>query len=153
MQDGCTALHAAVRSGHVDTLRLLLCHPMPSDATVTLDPGTLALPPALLNLANADGWTAAHTAAARGLKVTKGSSSVFMCATLTRRLLHQPLMSGHGINHHGDDLMGRPASLAPSTQRNGSGADLDRVCDWNRNEVHPLTSRTHTHTNTLSCQI
>ncbi|XP_035011853.1 cortactin-binding protein 2 [Hippoglossus stenolepis] len=67
--DGCTALHAAVRSGHVDTLRLLLCHPPQGDPTVTPDPsGTLALPAALLNQANSDGWTAAHMAAALGLK-------------------------------------------------------------------------------------
>ncbi|XP_069000114.1 cortactin-binding protein 2 isoform X2 [Embiotoca jacksoni] len=67
--DGCTALHAAVRSGHVDTLRLLLCHPTVGDHTVTLDPpSTLTLPVALLNQANSDGWTPAHTAAALGLK-------------------------------------------------------------------------------------
>ncbi|GLD69266.1 cortactin-binding protein 2 [Lates japonicus] len=67
--DGCTPLHAAVRSGHVDTLRLLLCHPPQGDPTVTPDPsGTLALPAALLNQANSDGWTAAHMAAALGLK-------------------------------------------------------------------------------------
>ncbi|XP_035521529.1 cortactin-binding protein 2 [Morone saxatilis] len=67
--DGCTALHAAVRSGHVDTLRLLLCHPTQGDPTVTPDPHpTLALPAALLNQANNDGWTAAHMAAALGLK-------------------------------------------------------------------------------------
>uniref|UniRef100_UPI0037E7F47B cortactin-binding protein 2 n=1 Tax=Semicossyphus pulcher TaxID=241346 RepID=UPI0037E7F47B len=64
--DGCTALHAAVRSGHVDTLRLLLCHPTQGDPTVT--PAALALPAALLNQANNDGWTAAHMAAALGLK-------------------------------------------------------------------------------------
>lgn len=70
LQDGCTALHAAVRSGHVDTLRLLLCHPTQGDLTVTFDPpSTLALPAALLNQANSDGWTAAHMAAALGLKV------------------------------------------------------------------------------------
>uniref|UniRef100_A0A3P8T093 Cortactin-binding protein 2 n=1 Tax=Amphiprion percula TaxID=161767 RepID=A0A3P8T093_AMPPE len=67
--DGCTALHAAVRSGHVDTLRLLLCHPTQGDSTVTSDPlATLTLPAALLNQANSDGWTAAHMAAALGLK-------------------------------------------------------------------------------------
>ncbi|XP_070687503.1 cortactin-binding protein 2 [Pempheris klunzingeri] len=67
--DGCTALHAAVRSGHVDTLRVLLCHPTQGDPTVTSDPpATLALPAALLNQANNDGWTAAHMAAALGLK-------------------------------------------------------------------------------------
>ncbi|XP_029378121.1 cortactin-binding protein 2 [Echeneis naucrates] len=67
--DGCTALHAAVRSGHVDTLRLLLCHSPLGDPAVTPDPsGTLALPAALLNQANSDGWTAAHMAAALGLK-------------------------------------------------------------------------------------
>nr|XP_046249430.1 cortactin-binding protein 2 isoform X3 [Scatophagus argus]XP_046249431.1 cortactin-binding protein 2 isoform X3 [Scatophagus argus] len=68
--DGCTALHAAVRSGHVDTLRLVLCHPNPEgDPTVAPDPpATLALPAALLNQANSDGWTAAHMAAALGLK-------------------------------------------------------------------------------------
>ncbi|KAF1386419.1 hypothetical protein PFLUV_G00094630 [Perca fluviatilis] len=67
--DGCTALHATVRSGHVDTLRLLLCHPTQGDPTVTPDPPTtLALPAALLNQANSDGWTAAHMAASLGLK-------------------------------------------------------------------------------------
>ncbi|KAM3870407.1 cortactin-binding protein 2 [Diretmus argenteus] len=66
--DGCTVLHAAVRSGHVNTLRLLLCHPDQGDPTATLDPGVLALPATLLNQANTDGWTAAHMAAARGLK-------------------------------------------------------------------------------------
>ncbi|KAA8590380.1 hypothetical protein FQN60_014314 [Etheostoma spectabile] len=67
--DGCTALHATVRSGDVDTLRLLLCHPTQGDPTVTPEPPpTLALPAALLNQANSDGWTAAHMAAALGLK-------------------------------------------------------------------------------------
>uniref|UniRef100_A0A8C4ZZ69 Cortactin-binding protein 2 n=1 Tax=Gadus morhua TaxID=8049 RepID=A0A8C4ZZ69_GADMO len=67
--DGCTVLHAAVRSGHVPTLRLLLCRPLPGEpAAVTFDPCILALPADLLNRANTDGWTAAHTAASRGLK-------------------------------------------------------------------------------------
>ncbi|XP_047452236.1 cortactin-binding protein 2 [Mugil cephalus] len=67
--DGCTALHAAVRSGHVDMLRLLLCHPTQGDHTVIPDsPSSLALPAALLNQANGDGWTSAHMAAALGLK-------------------------------------------------------------------------------------
>ncbi|XP_041852606.1 cortactin-binding protein 2 isoform X2 [Melanotaenia boesemani] len=64
--DGCTALHAAVRSGHVDTLRLLLCHPARGDPHDP--PPPLALPTALLNQANRDGWTTAHMAAALGLK-------------------------------------------------------------------------------------
>ncbi|KAM8861515.1 LOW QUALITY PROTEIN: cortactin-binding protein 2 [Synchiropus picturatus] len=62
--DGCTALHAAVRSGHVKTLHLLLRHPAESDPTLTSDPWTVTL----LNQANNDGWTAAHMAAALGLK-------------------------------------------------------------------------------------
>uniref|UniRef100_A0A3Q3NDH9 Cortactin-binding protein 2 n=1 Tax=Mastacembelus armatus TaxID=205130 RepID=A0A3Q3NDH9_9TELE len=67
--DGCTALHATVRSGHVHILRLLLCYRSQGDPNVTPDtPGTLALPAALLNQANSDGWTAAHMAAALGLK-------------------------------------------------------------------------------------
>lgn len=69
-QDSCTVLHAAVRSGHVDTLRLLLCHPLPGEApAMTFDPCILALPADLLNQANTVGWTAAHMAAASGLKV------------------------------------------------------------------------------------
>lgn len=64
LQDGCTSLHAAVRSGHADTLRLLLCHPARGDPAAVADP-----PAALLNQANSDGWTAAHVAAALGLKV------------------------------------------------------------------------------------
>ncbi|KAM9816176.1 cortactin-binding protein 2 isoform X1 [Syngnathus typhle] len=65
--DGCTCLHAAVQSGHADTLRLLLCHPGDPAASPRPD-GAAALPAALLNHANADGWTAAHMAAALGLK-------------------------------------------------------------------------------------
>ncbi|XP_055365853.1 cortactin-binding protein 2 isoform X2 [Betta splendens] len=61
--DGCTPLHAAVRSGHVDTLRLLLGPRTGADPCVTPE-----LPAALLNQANGDGWTAAHMAAALGLK-------------------------------------------------------------------------------------
>ncbi|KAM9808246.1 cortactin-binding protein 2 [Neosynchiropus ocellatus] len=62
--DGCTALHAAVRSGHVKTLCLLLRRPAESDPTVTSDPWIVTS----LNQANNDGWTAAHMAAALGLK-------------------------------------------------------------------------------------
>ncbi|XP_061576915.1 cortactin-binding protein 2 [Cololabis saira] len=73
--DGCTVLHAAVRSGHVGLLRLLLRHPAGDDTAPPGPPGpppSLALPAALLNQANADGWTAAHTAAALGLKECLG---------------------------------------------------------------------------------
>lgn len=74
-QDGCTSLHAAVRSGQVDTLRVLLRHPPQGDPTVTPDPSApLTLPAALLNRANDDGWTAAHMAAALGLKVRAAKS-------------------------------------------------------------------------------
>ncbi|XP_019750371.1 cortactin-binding protein 2 isoform X2 [Hippocampus comes] len=67
--DGCTCLHAAVRSGHVDTLRLLLCHPGAGDPNASLLPDAApAVPATLLNHVNADGWTAAHMAAALGLK-------------------------------------------------------------------------------------
>ncbi|KAG7276748.1 hypothetical protein CRUP_030365 [Coryphaenoides rupestris] len=77
--DSCTVLHAAVRSGHVDTLRLLLCHPLPGEApAVTFDPCILALPADLLNQANTDGWTAAHMAAASGLKVSPRLGSCFL---------------------------------------------------------------------------
>ncbi|KAF3855246.1 hypothetical protein F7725_023301 [Dissostichus mawsoni] len=44
--DGCSSLHAAVRSGHVDTLRLLLCYRTQGDPpTVTSDPPSLYLKP------------------------------------------------------------------------------------------------------------
>nr|AAR16331.1 cortactin-binding protein 2 [Tetraodon nigroviridis] len=66
-EDGCTSLHAAVRSGHADTLRFLLGHPAQGDPAVTPDP-----PAGLLNQANGDGWTAAHMAAALGLKECLG---------------------------------------------------------------------------------
>nr|XP_057930598.1 cortactin-binding protein 2 isoform X2 [Doryrhamphus excisus] len=67
--DGCTSLHAAVRSGHVDTLRVLLCHPNTSDPTATFDSSVAqTLPAFVLNQANTDGWTAAHMAAALGQK-------------------------------------------------------------------------------------
>ncbi|RVE71314.1 hypothetical protein OJAV_G00050520 [Oryzias javanicus] len=64
--DGCTPLHAAVHSGHVEVLRLILCHKGPGDPPGS--PHFLALPAALLNQANRDGWTAAHMAAVLGLK-------------------------------------------------------------------------------------
>lgn len=67
LQDGCTCLHAAVRSGQVDTLCVLLRHRPQGEPTVT--PDLQALPATLLNQANQDGWTAAHMAAALGLKV------------------------------------------------------------------------------------
>jgi len=73
-----------VRSGHVDVLRLLLCHPTPGDPAATPAPpdgAAPALPAALLNRANGDGWTAAHTAAALGLKVRtrKREGAVVYC--------------------------------------------------------------------------
>ncbi|CAB1313481.1 unnamed protein product [Coregonus sp. 'balchen'] len=76
--DSCTALHAAVSSGHVDTLRLLLCHPPPDhthhdpNPDHNHSPGPAMVPilsSTLLNQANCEGWTAAHIAAARGFKV------------------------------------------------------------------------------------
>ena len=82
-QDGCSSLHAAVRSGHVDTLRLLLCYRTQGDPpSVTSDPPAvtsdppLALPEALLNRDNSDGWTAAHMAAALGLKVRSSRQNI-----------------------------------------------------------------------------
>lgn len=74
LQDGCTCLHAAVRSGQVETLCVLLrLHPPQGEPTVT--PDLQALPAALLNQANHDGWTAAHMAAALGLKVRAVTSA------------------------------------------------------------------------------
>lgn len=92
-QDGCTALHAAVRSGHVDTLRFLLCHLTKSDPDVSPDPrAALALPAALLNRANSDGWTAAHTAAALGLKVTDEPLSASFSSLYIRMDINSDLM-------------------------------------------------------------
>ncbi|KAL4659480.1 cortactin-binding protein 2-like [Arapaima gigas] len=54
--DSWTALHAAVSSGHVGVLELLMRHP------------SADLPGTLLNHANRDGWTAAHIAASKGFK-------------------------------------------------------------------------------------
>lgn len=79
--DGCSPLHAAVRSGNLDLLRLLLYYvpqsnswvtsdtcDLQSDPWVTSDPSALVVSSELLNQTNSDGWTAAHVAAARGLK-------------------------------------------------------------------------------------
>ncbi|KAM9480726.1 cortactin-binding protein 2 isoform 2-T2 [Clarias gariepinus] len=74
--DSCTALHAAVRSGHVDALKLLLYHPSPQAETggsvdIRNPQHThprLVMTHQTLNLANQDGWTAAHIAASRGYK-------------------------------------------------------------------------------------
>lgn len=84
LQDGCSPLHAAVRSGNLDLLRLLLYYvpqsnswvtsdtcDLQSDPWVTSDPSALVVSSELLNQTNSDGWTAAHVAAARGLKVRK----------------------------------------------------------------------------------
>ncbi|KAM7415179.1 hypothetical protein PAMA_019818 [Pampus argenteus] len=140
--DGCTALHAAVRSGHVDTLRLLLCHPTQGDPTVTFDPpSTLALPAALLNQANSDGWTAAHMAAALGLKCpVAGGGAGSMCpvealeeevkgATSSQLVLGRVSVSrstrwsqlsaalGHALTSHLQILCGDPQTAREETQR------------------------------------
>ncbi|KAI5098211.1 cortactin-binding protein 2 isoform X1 [Silurus meridionalis] len=74
--DSCTALHAAVSLGHVDALKLLLYHPSPwaetGGSADSIDaqhthPRTVMIRHTL-NLANQDGWTAAHIAASRGYK-------------------------------------------------------------------------------------
>lgn len=70
-----------MRSGHADTLRLLLGHPAQGDLTGTPDP-----PAGLLNQANGDGWTAAHMAAALGLKVTTSSMFLFPAFTAVKTL-------------------------------------------------------------------
>lgn len=64
-------------SGHVDALKLLLYHPSPQDETGgsvdSIDAQHTRPKPDMtrhtLNLANQDGWTAAHIAASRGYKV------------------------------------------------------------------------------------
>ncbi|KAK3549236.1 hypothetical protein QTP70_034233 [Hemibagrus guttatus] len=74
--DSCSALHAAVSSGHVDVLKLLLYHPSPRAETGgsvdSIDAQHTHPRPVMthhtLNLANQDGWTAAHIAASRGYK-------------------------------------------------------------------------------------
>ncbi|KAG7454345.1 hypothetical protein MATL_G00258680 [Megalops atlanticus] len=80
--DGWTTLHAAASSGQVASLELLLYHPFPSAGlpeghadpdfhpAETAGPPNkrLALPAALLNHTNRDGWTAAHIAASKGFK-------------------------------------------------------------------------------------
>ncbi|XP_060779898.1 cortactin-binding protein 2 isoform X3 [Neoarius graeffei] len=74
--DSCTALHAAVSSGHVDALKLLLYHPSPQAETGgsvdSIDAQHAHPRPVMtshtLNLANQDGWTAAHIAASKGYK-------------------------------------------------------------------------------------
>jgi len=79
-QDNCTALHAAVSSGHVGPLKLLLHHPSPepdlglpaspSDSNQELQHPGITKASHILNHSNQDGWTAAHIAASRGYKVT-----------------------------------------------------------------------------------
>ncbi|XP_028841048.1 cortactin-binding protein 2 isoform X2 [Denticeps clupeoides] len=72
--DGCTALHAAVSSGHLGAVQVLLCHPGVEQPHGDPHPQSSPhLPPlhphaSFLNQINRDGWTAAHIAAARGLK-------------------------------------------------------------------------------------
>ncbi len=79
-QDNCTALHAAVSSGHVGPLKLLLYHSSPepdlglptspSDPNQELQHHGRTKASQILNHSNQDGWTAAHIAASRGYKVT-----------------------------------------------------------------------------------
>uniref|UniRef100_A0A672MM78 Cortactin-binding protein 2 n=1 Tax=Sinocyclocheilus grahami TaxID=75366 RepID=A0A672MM78_SINGR len=76
--DNCTALHAAVSSGHVGPLKLLLHHPSPepdldlpaspSDPNQELQHPGITKASQILNHSNQDGWTAAHIAASRGYK-------------------------------------------------------------------------------------
>lgn len=92
-QDGCTCLHAAVRSGQVDALCVLLRHWPGGEPTVT--PDLQALPTTLLNQANDDGWTAAHMAAALGLKVRASSD---LCARESEASFRRPLLSSCSRN-------------------------------------------------------
>lgn len=86
-QDGWTPIHAAVDTGNVDSLKLLMYHRVPSrgnswsaeepkPGSFTLNGGESptgaskpVVPADLINHADKEGWTAAHIAASKGFKV------------------------------------------------------------------------------------
>lgn len=86
-QDGWTPIHAAVDTGNVDSLKLLMYHRVPSrgnslsaeepkSGLFTLNGGDSptgaskpVVPADLINHADKEGWTAAHIAASKGFKV------------------------------------------------------------------------------------
>ena len=86
-QDGWTPIHAAVDSGNVDSLKLLMYHGVPArgsslsaeepkSALFSLNggesppgPSKPVVPADLINHADKEGWTAAHIAASKGFKV------------------------------------------------------------------------------------
>ena len=85
-QDGWTPIHAAVDTGNVDSLRLLMYHRAPAHENKLHEEPGLAIfdldqeerhegtskpvvPADLINHADSEGWTAAHIAASKGFKV------------------------------------------------------------------------------------
>lgn len=81
-QDGWTPVHAAVDTGNVDSLKLLMYHRAPARGNTLHEEGTESsvsdldegtpdpvVPADLINHADREGWTAAHIAASKGFKV------------------------------------------------------------------------------------
>jgi len=88
-QDGWSPIHAAVDSGNVDSLKLLMYYREPNNGNSLTDPEpnldyfdlekredncSSRVKPVisadLINQADKEGWTAAHIAASKGLKVS-----------------------------------------------------------------------------------
>lgn len=96
-QDGWTPVHAAVDTGNVDSLKLLMYHRIPAcgnsfneeesesgvfdlDGAEESPEGIFkpVVPADLINHANREGWTAAHIAASKGFKVCLLAAGLIM---------------------------------------------------------------------------
>lgn len=98
LQDGWSPIHAAVDSGNVDSLKLLMYYGEPNNGNSLPDiepnsdyfdlekredgcgsRGKPVISADLINHADKEGWTAAHIAASKGFKVSLCEQATVVC--------------------------------------------------------------------------